>query len=385
MIPLSVPHISGKEWEYVKECLDTEWISSVGPYVDLFEERIKNYTGASFAVACVNGTAALHTALLVLGVQPGGEVIVPTMTFIAPVNVVRYIQAEPVFMDCDDFYNIDPEKTVDFIQNETEYKNGSTINKKTGKRIAAIIPVHVFGNAVDLNRLYTVCKERSIAILEDASESLGTFYRSGPLSSAHTGTIGHVGCFSFNGNKIITTGGGGMIVTNSPDLAEKAKHLTTQAKTDPVYYIHDQIGYNYRLTNIQAALGVAQLEQLDTFKKIKQSNYAAYKENIDLIDGLSLSTVPPYADNNHWMYPLRVEESLYGKNRDGLMNRLADNQIQSRPVWHLNHTQPPYRNCQSYRIEKATHLFDVTLNIPCSVGLKEEEMFSVIDALSSKG
>ncbi|MCK4826699.1 aminotransferase class I/II-fold pyridoxal phosphate-dependent enzyme, partial [bacterium] len=256
LIPLSVPSIQGNEWKYIKECLDSEWVSSAGKYVDKFEEEICRYTGAKYAVACVNGTAALHVSLKLVGVQPADEVIVPTLTFIAPVNVVRYLNAEPIFMDADDYYNIDAQKTIQFIKNESEFRNGFTYNKKTGKRISAIIPVHVFGNAVNLEELIPICKKRNIKIIEDATESLGTAYTKGKFAGKHTGTIGDIGCFSFNGNKIITTGGGGMIVTNNPGYAQKARYLTTQAKDDKIHYIHNDIGYNYRLTNIQAALGV---------------------------------------------------------------------------------------------------------------------------------
>ena len=209
----------------------------------------------------------------IVGVLPGDEVIVPTLTFIATVNVVKYLGGEPVFMDCDDFYNIDFEKTVDFLQRQTEMKNGNTYNRLTGRRIAAIIPVHIFGNAARLHEFVTICRERNIRIVEDAAESLGTFYDAPDAGKRHTGTIGDIGCFSFNGNKIITTGGGGMIVTNVPDFAEKAKYLTTQAKDDEVRYVHNEVGYNFRLTNVQAAIGVAQLELLPGFLETKRKNY----------------------------------------------------------------------------------------------------------------
>ena len=227
VIPLSVPSIQGNEWKYIKECLDTEWVSSVGKYVGLFEQRIARYTGAKHAVACVNGTAALHIALNLAGVQPGDEVIVPTLTFISPVNVVKYLSANPVFMDCDRYYNIDAGKVIRFLEKETEFRSGFTYNGSTGRRISAIIAVHVFGNAVFLDELTDVCLKRNIEIIEDATESLGTWYISGKHKGRHCGTVGTLGCLSFNGNKIITTGGGGMILTDNSDLAEKARYLTT--------------------------------------------------------------------------------------------------------------------------------------------------------------
>jgi aminotransferase in exopolysaccharide biosynthesis len=380
-IPLSVPSIKGNEWKYIKECLDTEWVSSAGKYVEEFENNICKFTGAKYAVACVNGTSALHISLLFAGVKPDEEVIVPTLTFISPVNVVKYLSAEPIFMDCDDYYNIDVEKTIQFIKEETIFKDGFTYNKTTDRKISAIIPVHIFGNACNLEKLVPVCKERNIKIIEDATESLGTTYIKGKFSGKHTGTIGELGCLSFNGNKIITTGGGGMIVTNNEKYAAKAKYLTTQAKDDSIRYIHNEIGFNYRLTNIQAALGVAQLEQLLRFLEIKKKNYETYKSEIDRIPGLHLAETPDYAENNHWMYAMQINKEIYSKDREQLMTYLSENQVQTRPVWYLNHLQKPYRDCQIYKIEKAFDLWEKTLNIPCSVNLMLTDIEKVISLL----
>lgn len=381
IIPLSIPVICGREWKYIKDCLDTGWVSSAGKYVDKFEEEICRYTGAKYAVACVNGTAALHISLKLVGVQPADEVIVPTLTFISPVNVVRYLNAEPIFMDADDYYNIDVQKTIQFIKNESEFRNGFTYNKKTGERILAIIPVHVFGNAVNLEELIPICKKRNIKIIEDATESLGTAYTKGKFDGKHTGTIGDIGCFSFNGNKIITTGGGGMIVTDNPVYAQKARYLTTQAKDDKVRYIHNEIGYNYRLTNLQAAMGVAQLEQLEKYIEIKKKNYFIYKKKIDDIPGLKISVTPDYAESNYWFYCLQIDHDIYGKNREYLYKYLGDNNIQVRPIWHLNHMQIPYKNCQIYKIKNALNLSKITLNLPCSVNLSEIEMNYIVSKL----
>jgi perosamine synthetase len=383
MIPLSVPHICGNEWKYIKECLDTEWVSSVGKYVTRFEEDICRLTSARHSIACVNGTAALQVALQIVGVKPGDEVLVPTVTFIAPVNAIRYLNADPVFLDCDTFYNIDANKAIDFIKTETIYKNGFSYNKSSGQRISAIMTVHVFGNAVNIFELVGLCKERNIRIVEDAAESIGVFYKSGPLKDIYAGTVGDMGCYSFNGNKIITTGGGGMIVTNNNEYAEKAKYLTTQAKDHEIYYIHNEVGYNFRLTNIQAALGVAQLEKLNEYILIKKKNYKTYKDQIDNIPGLSVAEVPAYAESNYWFYCLQIDERVYGKNRDQLMEYLQVNGIQTRPIWHLNHLQKPYRTCQSYKIETAYKIFANTLNIPCSVNLGEEQISYVIEKLAN--
>jgi perosamine synthetase len=380
-IPLSVPSIQGNEWKYVKECLDTEWVSSAGSYVNAFEEKICEYTGAKHAVAVVNGTAALHISLVVAGVVPGDEVIVPTVTFIAPVNTVVYSGARPVFMDCDEFYNIDVRKTIEFIKEKIEFREGHSYNMETGRRISAIIPVHIFGNAVWMDELAELCRERNIRIVEDATESLGTRYTKGAFKGRHTGTIGEIGCYSFNGNKIITTGGGGMIVTDNDEYAERIRYLSTQAKDDPVRYTHGETGFNYRLTNILAAIGVAQLEKLPEYIEKKKANFAVYKEAIDRIDGLHLAEVPDYADQNHWFYSLQIDRDRYGRDREGLMKHLAENSIQARPVWELNHRHKMYRDDKAYDIKKALKLWEMTLNIPCSVNLDREAVNRVIKAL----
>ncbi|MBU1065822.1 LegC family aminotransferase, partial [bacterium] len=311
-IPLSVPSLQGNEWQYIKECLDTEWVSTAGKYVDKFENSICDLTQAKYAVACVNGTAALHIALKIIGVTSDDEVIVPTLTFISPINAVKYVNASPIFMDCDEYYTIDCEKTIEFILTETEFKNGASYNKYSGKRIPAIIIVHVFGNAVNVFELLSICRERNIRVVEDSAESIGSYYIQEPLLNKYTGTIGDIGCYSFNGNKIITCGGGGMIVTNDEEYGRKARYLTTQAKDDEVRYIHHEVGYNYRLTNIQAALGVAQLEQLQKYITIKKTNYLLYKNQIDNIEGLSLAEVPQFANSNYWLYCLRIDQEEYG-------------------------------------------------------------------------
>ena len=265
MISLHEPSFVGNERKYIKNCLDQGWVSSAGKYVNIFETKIAKYTGAKYAIACINGTSALQISLKLVGVKKSDEVIVSSMTFIAPINAIDYNNAKPIFMDCDEFYNIDVNKTIDFLNKETrtinQKVNGKdltfTINKKTGNRIKAIIIVHVFGNAARISRLVNLCKKKNIALVEDAAESIGTFYKLGRYKKKHTGTIGKIGCLSFNGNKIITTGGGGMILTDSGKIAKKAKYLTNQAKDDSIYSVHDEVGYNFRLPNILAALGLA--------------------------------------------------------------------------------------------------------------------------------
>jgi perosamine synthetase len=381
-IPLSVPSLNGNELEYVKECIETEWVSSAGKYVDLFEQNIAEYTGSKYAIACVNGTAALQVALRLADVDAGDEVIVSALTFIASVNAITYNNAKPIFLDADKYYNIDVEKTIEFIKIETVFKNGFTYNQKTNNKITAIIPVHIWGNACWFDELIDLCKKRNITVVEDACESLGTFYNTGKYKGKHTGAIGKLGCLSFNGNKIITTGGGGMILTDDETLAEKAKYLTTQAKDDSIRYLHDEIGYNFRLTNIQAALGVAQLEQLPAILKRKKEIYDFYQSTIENIKGLSLSKVPDYAHNNHWMNLLRIDIKTYGEGPEKLMQRMEKNDIETRPVWTLNHLQKPYKYCQSYKIEKAKKLVKNSLCLPSSSNLSNKNLNKIVSVLN---
>lgn len=376
-IPLSVPHIFGKEWRYVKRCIDTGWVSTAGQYVNELEKKIVDLTKAKYAVACSSGTVALQVALEIVGVKAGDEVIVPTVTFIAPVNAVRYCGAEPVFMDCDDHYNMDVDKTIDFLKTHTLQKNGKCVNKRTNKIISAIIPVHIFGNAADLYRLIPECKKRNIKVVEDATESLGTVYKTGK----HTGTLGDMGCYSFNGNKIITAGGGGMIVTNSPSYAYQAMYLTTQAKDDGLYYIHNSVGYNYRLNNLQAAMGVAQLECLRKILKRKAANFKLYEKEVNKIKGLRIPARPAYARNNNWMYPLCIDKKSYGRGRDELLALFKQESIEVRPLWQLNHLQKPYRTNETYQISQAVKLLENTINLPCSYGLTGKQIQRVVGLL----
>ena len=381
-IPLSTPSLKGgNEWKYVKECLDTEWVSSVGQYVNEFENKMAASLGAKHAVAVVNGTAALHISLLLQGVSEGDEVIVPTLTFIAPVNAIRYVGAEPVFMDCDDHLNIDIEKTSEFIKDECEYRRGKVINRKSGRIVRGIIPVHIFGHPVDLAPLIELARRYNLFIIEDATESLGAFYRNGALKAKKAGTIGDIGCLSFNGNKIITTGGGGMLVTDKRALAEKARDLTAPAQDDEAKYIHNEIGYNYRLTNVLSALGVAQLEQLEQYVAIKRENFSAYNQAVADIRGLRMLEEPAYGASNYWFYSLVVEEKKYGRTNLELMAAFARAGIQTRPIWNLNHLQKPYKNCQRYKIARAVQFHRMILNLPCSVNLSQEDISRVVKVI----
>ena len=381
IIPLSEPNILGKELHYLKKCLQSNWVSSAGEFVKKFESEISKYTGAKYAISCINGTSALHLSLKILDIQPGEEVIVPTLTFIAPVNSIIYNNSIPIFMDADKFFNIDVNKCIDFINKETIYKLGNTYNIKTNRRVAAIIIVHVWGNAADINELIPLCKKRNIKLIEDSAESFGTKYISGKFARKHTGTIGDVGCLSFNGNKIITSGAGGMLLTNNLELAKKAKYFSTQAKDDPINYIHNKVGFNYRMSNIQAALGLAQLQNLNKFLKAKLKIFNTYKEKLENIDGLSIYETPEYAKNNHWLNILKINEKKYGKNKNQLFKLFHKNKIQTRPVWYLNHNQKMFKKYQNYKVKNAKKLLQFSLCLPSSTNLSEKQLNQIISIL----
>ncbi|MBF0343555.1 MAG: LegC family aminotransferase [Nitrospirae bacterium] len=372
MIALSEPSVSGNEWKYIKECLDSGWVSSVGKYVTHFENMVAEYIGVKHSIATINGTSALHVSLIACGIQPGDEVIVPTLTFIAPVNIIRYCGAYPVFMDCDiETLCIDVYKVHAFINNECQQRNdGYCYNRHTNRRIKAIIPVHVFGHPSDMDMLCTICEEHNIDIIEDATESLGSEYK-----GRKAGSFGRVGCFSFNGNKIITTGGGGMVVSNDDYIAQKVRHLTTQAKNDPLEYDHDDIGYNYRLTNIQAAMGVAQMERLEEFIAIKRNNAMTYKNLLYACDDVDFSWERCYVKSNFWFYSIFIPK----EDKKGLMDFLLSKDIQVRPIWKLIHTLTMYRKFFAYKIENADIVYTNVINIPCSVSLKQEDMEYVVN------
>lgn len=380
-IPLSVPNLKGKELEYVTRAVESEWVSTGGEYINDFEKEIAKYLHVEKAVACQSGTAGIHLALKLSGIQYEDEVIVPTLTFIATVNPVRYLGAEPIFMDCDDTLNIDLGKLEEFCKEECTVTTKGLINNKTKKTIKAIVIVHIFGNLANMERLMEIAKRYNLKVIEDAAEALGTFYTSGKYKGRYAGTIGDFGVYSFNGNKIITTGGGGMLIAKDNNLLNKARYLSTQAKDDELYYIHDEVGFNYRMTNLQAALGVAQLKQLEDFIKIKTDNYNLYKEEFDKIKGLSIFDFNENIRPNYWFYSLLIDKEEYGIDKDELLKILNDQRIQSRPIWGLIHEQKPYRNNQAYKIEKAKHYIDRILNIPCSTNLEKEDVKLVIDAI----
>lgn len=370
MIPLSEPCLSGRELEYVADCVNSTWVSSNGAYVGRFEAAIAEYVGVRFAVACNCGTSALHISLMLSGVRADDEVIVPTVTFIAPVNAVRYMGAFPVFVDCDEYCNLDVAGMRDFLQNECLVRNGATINRSSGRRVSAVIPVHVFGTPVDMDAVSELAHEFHLAVVEDASEALGSTYK-----GRRCGGLAPMGCLSFNGNKIVTSGGGGAILTNDERIARQARYLTTQAKEDGVEYIHGAIGYNYRMNNVLAALGLAQFETLDERLAIKRRNFARYEA---LLGGDRLLQEPEWSRSNRWFYGYLSADAA-GKER--IIQACLAAEIQVRPLWYPNHLQQPYLGMQTHRIVRAADMYDRVVNLPCSVSLTEEEIARVVDVI----
>lgn len=379
-IPLSVPNLKGNELAYVTKAVETEWVSTAGPFVTDFEKSIADYVQVPGAVACQSGTAGLHIALMLCGVRRDDLVIVPTLTFIAAVNPVKYIGAEPVFMDCDDSLCMDPMKLEHFCAQECELRDGTLYHRATGCRVPAIVVVHVFGNMADMVMILDIASHYGLKVVEDSTEALGTHYTKGPLSGRFAGTMGDIGVYSFNGNKIITTGGGGMIVSRDVEMLSRAKHLTTQAKQDPQNFIHDEVGYNYRLTNLQAALGLAQMEQMESFISVKERNYQRYAAAVVEIPGLSILPFRQGTRSNHWFYSLCCDGPYPLKPLE-LIDRLGETGIQARPIWGLIHRQKPYAGALTYEIQKAEEYAGRVVNLPCSTNLTEQDVDAVVTAL----
>ncbi len=380
-IPLCVPEIRGNEWRYVKECLDTGWVSSVGPFVTQLEEIVASYVGAAHGIATSTGTAALHVALLVAGVQPDDEVLVSDLTFIAPANAIRYANAWPVLIDAEQIYwQMDPARVVDFLERRCDWSDGKLVNRTTGRRVSAILPVHILGHPVDIDPILEVAGKFKLPVIEDATESLGTEYR-----GRKAGNLGHIGCFSFNGNKIITTGGGGMIVTNDPAWSTRAKYLTTQAKDDPVEYVHHEIGFNYRLSNVQAAVGCAQMEQLSEFVRIKRSIAAGYRKAFENLPGVTMMPEAPWARSIFWLNTVLIDEAEYGEDSRALMKRLARCGIQARPLWEPLHRSQAHAGVEVSGGVVADDINRRALSLPSSVGMTPEQIQEVINAVCERG
>lgn len=372
MLLLSGPNMCGNEWKYVKECLDTGWVSSVGAYVDRFEKMSAEFAGTKYAVATSSGTTALHICLVMLGVNENDYVITPNITFVATCNSICYTGARPILIDTDEFtWQMDLNLLEKFLNNETEQKNGACHLKKDGKRIPVIMPVHVLGNMCNMDKLMAIAQKHNITIIEDSTEALGSYYK-----GKHAGGFGLMGTFSYNGNKIITTGGGGMILTNDEALAKKAKHLTTQAKSDPFEYMHDEIGYNYRLVNVAAAMGVAQMEMLPDFIKRKKEIIDLYKKELSGIGDISFQQVDDDVNPNWWMPTIKTTR------QKDVLKILNDHQMQSRPFWVPMNQLPMFKGDIYYHeTDRSDYVYKHCLSIPCSTYITDEQILSVCEKI----
>ncbi|OGT38061.1 MAG: aminotransferase DegT [Gammaproteobacteria bacterium RIFCSPHIGHO2_12_FULL_37_14] len=361
-VGLHEPCFMGNEWKYVKECLDTGWVSSVGKFVDKFENDLTDVTGAKFAIATANGTSALHISYLLAGVTTGDEVLVPTLTFVATINAIAYCGAIPHFIDSEEqSLGIDVVRLEDYLNNIARMDGAICVNKLTGRPIRALCVMHTLGHPVDLDPIEQLCKKYQLALIEDAAEALGSYYK-----GAHVGHRGLLGALSFNGNKIITTGGGGAILTNSTELAKRAKHITTTAKLSHAWlFEHDQVGYNYRLPNINAALGCAQLEQLPQFLRAKRTLSDQYSKNFLKCAGLRFITEPSYAKSNYWLNAILLDESV-AEIRNSLLDSLNKAGIAVRPLWNLQHSQLMYKECPRMDLSMAESLQKRLIKLPSS-------------------
>lgn len=377
-IPLHAPVFMGNEKQYVNECIDTTFVSSVGKFVDRFEEMIQEYTGTAKAVACVNGTNALHLALLLSGVKQGEEVLTQSLTFIATCNAIAYSGAEPVFIDVDrETLGLSPKALRTWLEENTLMQTPDTepvevsnisraklcINKKTGRRIAACVPMHTFGHPCRIDEIIEICSEYHIAVVEDAAESIGSLCK-----GKHTGTFGKVGVLSFNGNKTITTGGGGMLLFQDKELGKLAKHLTTQAKVPHSWeFVHDHVGYNYRMPNINAALGCAQMEQLEAFITNKRETAKKYQAFFAGMDEIEFFTEPKNSRSNYWLNVILLKDK---QAQQAFLKYTNDKGVMTRPAWRLMHRLAMFSYCETDNLKNTYYLADRIVNIPSSVRIK---------------
>jgi len=376
-IPLSVPSLEGNERAYLAECIETNWVSSAGPFVGRFEAAVAEAVGADHAVATTSGTAALHVALQVAGVGQGDAVVTSALTFVATANAARYLGAEPVFADADaETWQMDPDIVVRYLTDGCEQRGGGVHDRSTGRRVAAVLPAHVLGHPVDMEPIVAAARALRVPVVEDAAEALGATYQDQAV-----GTLGDIGCFSFNGNKLVTSGGGGMVVTNDQNAAERVRHLTTQAKSDPVEGIHDTVGYNYRLTNIQAAVGCAQIEHLADFVESRRRVAERYRTAFAGIPGLAFMPEATWALSTFWLSTVLVDADEAGIDRRGLAARLDAAGIESRPLWQPLHHSPAHAGAKALGGAVADRLNRDALSLPSSASLTEADQGRVIDTV----
>ena len=363
-VPLAVPVFIGNEKKYLNECIDTTFVSSVGKFVDRFEEDTAKYTGCKRAVVCVSGTNALHMSLMLAGVERNDEVLTQALTFIATCNALSYIGAHPIFIDVDkDTMGLSPTALREWLSKNSEMKNGQCYNKRTGRRVKACVPMHTFGHPVHLDELVEVLKENQIELVEDAAESIGSLYK-----GKHTGTFGKIGALSFNGNKTITTGGGGMMLFNDEELGAFAKHLTTQAKIPHRWeFRHDHIGYNYRMPNINAALGCAQLEHIEEYVASKRETAKAYEEFFKDIPEIEFFVEPENTRSNYWLNSVILKDK---EAQQSFLQYTNDNGVMTRPIWELMNRLPMFEHCENDGLKNTIWFADRVVNIPSSVRIK---------------
>lgn len=361
-VALHEPTFDGNEWLYIKECLDSTYVSSVGKFVNQFEEELAKFTGSRYVVCVVNGTSALHIALKLAGVIPNDEVLIPALNFVASANAVSYCSAIPHFVDCEEStLGMDPKKLREYLLKNTNQIGGHCINSVSGRVIRALVPMHTFGHPVDIEGLLEISRDFNIVLVEDAAESLGSYY-----SGQHTGTFGSLGILSFNGNKIITTGGGGAILTNNEELAKRAKHLTTTAKIPHKWnFNHDEIGYNYRMPNINAALGCAQLEKIESKIQAKRNLYGLYKRAFETITGVTVFHEPEKCQSNYWLQTLRLDSEFIEK-KERILEKTNESGIITRPAWNLASGLKKYKSCPRMDLAVSEFLFNTLVNIPSS-------------------
>lgn len=371
-IPLSIPNFEGNEEKYVVDAIASTYVSTAGGYVSKLEEKLAIFLKCENIAACQSGTSALHLSLVEAGIQPGDVVIVPPLTFIAAVNPVKYQFATPVFIDCDDSLCMDPIKLRSFCKEECQW-DGMTL-KHNGAIVKAIVVVHVFGNMADMESIMDIAEKYNLKVIEDATEALGTYYTKGRYTGKYAGTIGDFGCYSFNGNKIITTGGGGAVTAKDLKIVDHIRFLSTQAKTDPYHYIHDEVGYNYRMTNLQAALGVAQMEELPEFIRRKNRNYELYKELFDRFEYGSLMPFRDGTSSNKWFYSININRTRITVSIREIVVALHEKGIETRAIWGLINEQKPYESEETYKLERSPYYASRILNIPSTTQITEEEI-----------
>ena len=379
-VPLCAPVLDGREIEYLRECIESGWVSYLGPFVERFERAIADFTGVPHALATSSGTSALHLALMAVGVRADDEVIVPTLTFIAPANAVRYVGAYPVFVDAEpDTWQMDVRRVAEFLEMGCRRHGEHLVNRISGRRIAALLPVHVLGHPVDMDPLLALADRYRLKVVEDATESLGARYKGRAV-----GSMSDAACFSFNGNKLITSGGGGMVVSADADLIRRARHLSTQAKTDAVEYAHDAVGYNYRLTNIQAAVGLAQAERLEEFIAAKRAIAGRYRAALAGLPGVDIMPAADWAEVVFWMYTVRLKAAGRASEGRPVLRALDAQGIQTRPLWQPLHLSPAHRGAQALGGAVAEGLYHQALSLPCSSNLTRVEQERVIAAFKQE-